>query len=302
MFSKFKFFLIAVAFGATSIANAEDAAWRVSKTSGEVWVTTSGAQPISLPGDATLKPGDLIRTGQTGRVLLVRGAESILVSANSVVGIPMPQQQPKTGLPSTILQQAGTILLDVEKRNVQHFEVQTPYLAAVVKGTQFRVSVTNTGSNVEVIKGQVQVSDHKTGQFTLVNAEQVARVSTQGPAGLSLTGTGPMSPIFLGPPRSPAISPVVIPEQSVSAPAPQQVAQNTPTTSERRVQWTPTVDTSKDSGLMAWLKDTFGLGKKSSNEDVALVLAVPVVIFLGVAVGAAAMRRRKINNKPTDSR
>jgi len=302
MFSKFKFFLIAVAFGATSIANAEDAAWRVSKTSGEVWVTTSGAQPISLPGDATLKPGDLIRTGQTGRVLLVRGAESILVSANSVVGIPMPQQQPKTGLPSTILQQAGTILLDVEKRNVQHFEVQTPYLAAVVKGTQFRVSVTNTGSNVEVIKGQVQVSDHKTGQFTLVNAEQVARVSTQGPAGLSLTGTGPMSPIFLGPPRSPAISPVVIPEQSVSAPASQQIAQNTPAMSERRVQWTPTADTSKDSGLMAWLKDTFGLGKKSSNEDVALVLAVPVVIFLGVAVGAAAMRRRKNNNKPTDSR
>ena len=45
--------------------------------------------------------------------------------------------------------EAGSILLDVEKRNVQHFEVETPYLAAVVKGTQFRVTVGPTGSRVE---------------------------------------------------------------------------------------------------------------------------------------------------------
>ena len=47
----------------------------------------------------------------------------ILVSPNSVVGVPAEK---KEGLSTTIMQQAGSILLDVEKRNVKHFEVETP--------------------------------------------------------------------------------------------------------------------------------------------------------------------------------
>ena len=66
----------------------------------------------------------------------------MLISPNSVVGLPTEN---KDGLSTTIVQQAGSILLEVEKRNVKHFEVETPYLAAVVKGTQFRVTV-NAGS------------------------------------------------------------------------------------------------------------------------------------------------------------
>ena len=102
-------------FWAGSVTIAQDSAWRVSKSSGDVWFTTSGAQPVALANNAVVKAGDTLRTGQNGRVLLVRGAESILVSANSVIGIPADK---KEGLSSTILQQAGTILLDVEKRNV----------------------------------------------------------------------------------------------------------------------------------------------------------------------------------------
>jgi FecR protein len=71
-------------------------------------------------------------------VLLVRGEETILISPNSVIGMPAA---PKDGLSTTIIQQAGEILLEVEKRNVKHFEIETPFFAAVVKGTQFRVSV-----------------------------------------------------------------------------------------------------------------------------------------------------------------
>ena len=112
--------------------------WTVRKSSGEVWLTGSDVQQASLKQEDVLKPGDTVRTGRTGRVLLKRGDEMILVSPNSVVGVPA---QKKEGLSTTIVQQAGSILLDVEKRNVKHFEVETPYLAAVVKGTQFRVTV-----------------------------------------------------------------------------------------------------------------------------------------------------------------
>src|SRR5437870_2121114 len=71
-----------------SEATAQDAAWHVSKASGEVWVTISGVQQVSVTHDAILKPGDNISTGRNGRVLLVRGDETILISPNSAMGIP----------------------------------------------------------------------------------------------------------------------------------------------------------------------------------------------------------------------
>src|SRR5262249_38540173 len=132
--------LVTIWMGSSAVA--QTAEWHVSKSSGEVWVATSGAQPVALRSDAVLKPGDTLSTGQNGRVLLARGAETILVSANSVVGIPTDKMD---GYSTTIVQQAGSILLEVEKKNVQHFEVATPYLAAVVKGTQFRVTVDGEG-------------------------------------------------------------------------------------------------------------------------------------------------------------
>src|SRR5262249_54340509 len=104
--------------------------WHVSRFSGDVWLVAPGVQQASLNQDAALNPGDTIRTGPNGRVLLTRGAESMMIAPNSVVGLP---SQAKEGLSTTIIQRAGSILLDVEKRNVQHFAVETPYLAAVVK-------------------------------------------------------------------------------------------------------------------------------------------------------------------------
>ena len=146
--------LMSAAFCAVSSAVAQDAAWSVGKASGDVWVTKPGVQPASLSGEPTLQPGDTIRTGQTGRVLLLRGKESILISPNSVIGIPTTNVN---GMSTTIIEHAGSILLEVEKRNVKHFEVDTPYLAAVVKGTHFRVSADEDQSNVNVLRGQVEV-------------------------------------------------------------------------------------------------------------------------------------------------
>ena len=155
-----------------------------------------------------LKPGDNIRTGRNGRVLLVRGEETILISPNSVVGLPAEK---KEGLSTTIVQQAGSILLEVEKRNVKHFEVETPYLAAVVKGTQFRVSVNAATTSVDVIRGQVQVADFKSGQIAQVMPGQHATAFAQGNAGLSLGGSGTFSPIEHGQPRAPSIDRVPVP-------------------------------------------------------------------------------------------
>lgn len=206
--------VLLLAASACTVA-AENDIWSVSKSSGEVWIATDQAKQVSLKQDETLKPGDTIQTGRNGRVLLVRGEETILISPNSVVGLPLEK---KDGLSTTITQQAGSILLDVEKRNVKHFEVETPYLAAVVKGTQFSVTVSATGTSVDVRRGQVEVSDFKSGQIAQVMPGQTATSFTHGKSGLSLTGTGVLNPIEQGRPRASSIERISVPRGGFSAP------------------------------------------------------------------------------------
>lgn len=208
--------LAALILGMASAASAaDDGVWSVSKSSGEVWLAASGAQQVSLSQEGTLKPGDTIRTGRNGRVLLVRGEETILISPNSVVGLPAEK---KEGLSTTIIQRAGSILLEVEKRNVKHFEVETPYLAAVVKGTQFSVTVGAGSTKVGVLRGQVEVSDFRTGQIARVMPGQAATVLEHGKPGLSLSGAGTFNPIEHGKPRASTIERVPVPKSGLSAP------------------------------------------------------------------------------------
>lgn len=208
--------MAALVLGTTSGASAaDDGIWSVRKSSGEVWLATSGAQQVSLNQEETLKPGDTIRTGRNGRVLLVRGEETILISPNSVVGVPVEK---KEGLSTTIIQQAGSILLEVEKRNVKHFEVETPYLAAVVKGTHFSVTVGAGSTKVGVLRGQVEVSDFKTGQIAQVMPGQVATAFEHGKPGLSLSGSGTLNPIEQGKPRASTIERVPVPKSGLSVP------------------------------------------------------------------------------------
>lgn len=208
--------MVALVLGTASAASAaDDGVWSVSKSSGEVWLATSGAQQVSLNQQETLKAGDTIRTGRNGRVLLVRGEETILISPNSVVGVPAEK---KEGLSTTIVQQAGSILLEVEKRNVKHFEVETPYLAAVVKGTHFSVTVDAGSTKVGVLRGQVEVSDFKTGQIAQVMPGQVATALEHGKPGLSLSGAGTLNPIEQGKPRASTIERVPVPKSGLSVP------------------------------------------------------------------------------------
>ena len=107
---------------------------------------------------------------------------------------------------------SGSILLEVEKKAQNHFEVETPYLVAVVKGTQFQVSVDRAGSKVDVISGQVEVADLRSGQIALVLPGQIARVLGDGAPGLSLSGTGILNQIKEGQPRAPRV-PSAVPSE-----------------------------------------------------------------------------------------
>lgn len=202
-------------FSTATATEAEDASWTVAKVTGEVWTVTSGAQQVSLGLDNVLKVGDSIQTGSNGRVLLKRGKESILVAPNSSIGLPSENEG---NLSTTILQQAGSILVDVEKRNENHFAIETPSLVAVVKGTQFRVSIGKNNTAVDVLRGKVEVADFKTGQFAYVLPGQHAKVFPGGASGLKLSGSGALGKVQHGTPRVPRVQPLSIPKGGFSGP------------------------------------------------------------------------------------
>ena len=191
-------------FATSSLAFSGQGSWQVGKMAGEVWISSSGAQKVSLTSATQVQAGDDIRTGRNGRVLLVRGEEVIMLAPNSEIAIP---ESSRDGMATTIVQRAGSAMFEVEKRNVQHFQVETPYLAAVVKGTQFQVSVTGGSARVNVTRGAVDVSDFKSGQHALIMPGQSARVAAVGAAGLSISGRGAHSPILQGTPRAPSVTP-----------------------------------------------------------------------------------------------
>lgn len=187
-----------------ALAGEPGASWQVAKASGDVWVSTGGTQQAALTNATPVSPGQTVRTGANGMALLTRGAESMLVSPNSVIEIPTENRD---GMSTTIFEKAGSVLLDVEKRNVQHFEVVTPYLAAVVKGTHFSVSVDGAGSQVQVLRGQVDVSDFHTGEQVLLLPSQQASVAGSGDRALNVSGSGLFNPVRVGKPRSQPFAP-----------------------------------------------------------------------------------------------
>ncbi len=178
---------IAMTFGILSFgtANAQNLRpWTVKSVSGDVRHKSNGDDATALKSGSSIGIGSTVSTGENARVVLARGTESITMSPKSEISIP-----PATGnMLTRIVQNLGTLLLKVEKRPDQHFEVKTPYLAAVVKGTTFTVSVNKENSAVHVVSGLVQVNDLLSGQSGLVQPGRTGVVTSKPGGGLKISG------------------------------------------------------------------------------------------------------------------
>lgn len=183
--------LLLVAAGALSFPWAPEAAaaaadaWRATAVQGEATVRRGEAPPAPVAQAQALEPGESLATGASGRVVLTRGASTITVGPNGRMEIPAGGDD---GVRTKVVQAMGSLLFKVEKRASQHFEVETPYLAAVVKGTTFTVSVEGDTSAVHVVEGAVEVKALATGQVGLVKPGYTAVVSQRAGRGLSIIG------------------------------------------------------------------------------------------------------------------
>ncbi|HEV2044867.1 MAG TPA: FecR domain-containing protein, partial [Sphingomicrobium sp.] len=145
---------------------------------------------------ASLAPGDIIATGANGRAMLTKGDDYVVVAPASRLALPKEQQA--SGF-TRLIQQVGTMLYKVKRTGTPHFTVETPMLAAVVKGTTFSVVVDHKGAAVQVTEGIVEVSSLTGNTRRLVERGMAVYVGRERPnevievqsdaVGLPQTGT-----------------------------------------------------------------------------------------------------------------
>ncbi|MPY74674.1 MAG: hypothetical protein GEU87_10465 [Alphaproteobacteria bacterium] len=80
---------------------------------------------------------------------------------------------------TSVFQKIGTLMFKVHKRPDKHFEVNTPYLVAVVKGTTFTVSVDGNGSAVHVTEGLVEVGAFSGPEKLMLHPGQTGSISSK---------------------------------------------------------------------------------------------------------------------------
>ena len=171
-----------------SSAFADD--WVAVKLRGQVLQLVDGNwQPLQR-GDVV--PDDrVVRTLNTARVEFQRDAELIALGPNTQIQIVDKSGKRFT----TVKQYFGEVAIEAEVQNVQHFAVQTPFLAAVVKGTRFTVRTSRKSSGVEVERGHVAVESLITHSSTLLSAGQSATASQT--EDLKVAGKGEL-PVVIG--------------------------------------------------------------------------------------------------------
>ncbi len=175
--------ILGAVFLVSTSAHADSGAWRVMEMSGTVRTQQpmAGMQLIST-GEA-LGAGAVLATGHDGRAVLSRGEQQIVVGPNSRMSLPAAEDAKMT----RIFQDLGTLLFKVDKQEKQHFRVETPVIAAVVKGTTFTVTVGANGHAVHVAEGAVEVSSLSGQTHELVTAGLTAHVSHKNPSVIQLS-------------------------------------------------------------------------------------------------------------------
>lgn len=153
-------------------AAAQDASWRVVQRTGIVVVSPNGD---TSPGTA-LAIGSVIATGKNGRVILSRPGQQIVLQPNSRIEL-TPDAGGKTSLKQTV----GAATFEVDRRKQPHFEVTTPFLAAIVKGTTFSITVLEDATEIEVLKGQVETSSILGSAVKMLSRGMKARVTSTSP-------------------------------------------------------------------------------------------------------------------------
>ncbi len=157
---------------ATAVA-AQDGGWKVSESKGAVTIIDSASERTATLG-MIVPAGAAVQTGAKSSAVLVRGKEFVTLRQNSRVRIAPADRQRSI---VQILQDYGSAMFNIGKQADPHFAVETPYLAAVVKGTTFIISVTDVAATLQVTEGAVEASTRDGGARELIRPGNIAMIA-----------------------------------------------------------------------------------------------------------------------------
>lgn len=124
-----------------------------------------------LQVEQTVCPGDSVRVGQNSRAALyLRNNSFVRLDENSLLDFPAQQQE--RGFLLGLSQGFAHFI----SRIVNRFEVSTPYVNAVVEGTEFIVSASQAAAGVAVMEGKVKTYNDA-GTETITSGQQVQATS-----------------------------------------------------------------------------------------------------------------------------
>ena len=167
-------------------AYAQDGPWTVSEAKGVVTVIDTRGQRPAKAG-MQLASGATIRTDARASAVLVRGKEFVTLRQNAQLRI-APAVRERGVI--QILQDYGSALFNIGKQPNPHFGVETPYLAAVVKGTTFVITVGPEGASLQVTEGAVETSTLDRGVSELIRPGAVAMIAAADPLRMVVEGEG----------------------------------------------------------------------------------------------------------------
>ena len=177
--------------------------WVVTQASGDVLYRMGDEAPTewrALHVGAVLGAAVEVRTGSDSRVLLTHQGTTLAVSPES--GVKLPGSERPNGV-YRVFQSLGTLLYRIKERaaGMATFEVETPYLAVVVKGTVFTVKAFAEEAFVELSEGVVRVQPTHGGTGITLVAGQTARVTRA--SGTDVIIKGPSVDLGKGNPGNP---------------------------------------------------------------------------------------------------
>jgi hypothetical protein len=190
---------VSIAFAIGSIAFATIPTAPKSSEQNRIYVTDfAGGVEVSVDErsyvieiDSTIELPSRIVTASDGSLDLKQAQTSISVAQDTEITI--PETAVDGQLIARLVQHRGNVFYDVQQREVESFRVETPYLVAVIKGTQFNVSVQSNATTISLFEGRLELVSPDGSETVNLVAGEIAIRSLDEPRirVLGMDDTGP---------------------------------------------------------------------------------------------------------------
>lgn len=165
-------FLLALTLAAFSVtALGADADIEIVTVKGDVRISASGQESAAKAG-STLDLPSTVRTGRDGSTDLRQGDTTIGIGPGTELEFPAPGTP--DGPVDRIVQPLGNAFYNVGPRGNRRLRVETPYLVAVIKGTQFNVAVEPDSGTISLYEGSLEILAPDIGASVMLKAGEIA--------------------------------------------------------------------------------------------------------------------------------